>query len=425
MRKLTVTNFSVIKDAETTPLEFGRITVLIGPQSSGKSVLSRLAFFAVETINIASKSLLNLATYSQFQATIKEDFQSYFPISTWGEKPFEIVYRQGEYQISISRRLSQKQPSAKVNLNFSKVFKDAYEQALSTLKPTNDDSSTPRLPPLLTSDRIRRTIETTLGADSSATQTFIPAGRSFFTSVGKAIVAFEESSALDPLTIRFGRQMQWGNPITSLRMGLLRARKIQDIPPVLERESSNMLDGSIKFERDKPYFAAKDGRRLPLSWLSSGQQELLPLLTTLRQRCLSNEPQTLYIEEPEAHIFPEAQKQLVSLLTWISYHPNMRTSMVLTTHSPYILSSFNNLIEAGQVANTKPELRSDVAKIVPEQFWIKDGNFRAYCIHDGTLKSILSDSGLIDGEYLDSVSEKIGNEFDSLLRLEYDHTKAS
>ena len=41
MRKLTVKNFSVIKDAE---LEFGKITVLIGPQSSGKSLLCKLAY---------------------------------------------------------------------------------------------------------------------------------------------------------------------------------------------------------------------------------------------------------------------------------------------------------------------------------------------------------------------------------------------
>jgi predicted ATP-dependent endonuclease of OLD family len=40
MRKLTVKNFSVIKDAE---LEFRRITVLIGPQAEGKSLLCKLA----------------------------------------------------------------------------------------------------------------------------------------------------------------------------------------------------------------------------------------------------------------------------------------------------------------------------------------------------------------------------------------------
>jgi hypothetical protein len=98
---------------------------------------------------------------------------------------------------------------------------------------------------------------------------------------------------------------------------------------------------------------------------------------------------------------------------------------VITTHSPYTLSSFNNLIYAGQLGSEKPELKDEIAKMVPERFWIENGSFRAYCIHDGVLKSILSESGLIDGEYLDSVSERIGNEFDSLLRLEYDHTEAS
>ncbi len=41
MRTLTVKNFSVINEAK---LEFGKITVLIGPQSSGKSLLCKLAF---------------------------------------------------------------------------------------------------------------------------------------------------------------------------------------------------------------------------------------------------------------------------------------------------------------------------------------------------------------------------------------------
>lgn len=423
MRKLSVENFSVIKDAKE--LEFGNITVLIGPQSSGKSVLSRLAYFAVEAINIAIRSLSDLTSYSQFQATIKEDFQSYFPITTWGGKAFEIVYKQGDYHISISRRSSQKQLSVKLNLGFSKAFKEAYEDALSSLRPNVEESSGQRIPNLFPSMRLREAVENTLGEGASANQTFIPAGRSFFTSVGKAIVAFEESGALDPLTIQFGRQIRWEGPRVPTRLNSRPNRQIQDIPPALERESATLLGGSIKFERNKPYFAAKDGRRLPLSWLSSGQQELLPLLATLRQRCIFPGPQTLFIEEPEAHIFPEAQKQLVSLLARISYHPHMRTSMVLTTHSPYILSAFNNLIMAGQLADQKPNLKDEIAKLVPEHFWIGSGTFRAYCIHEGVITSILSESGLIDGEYLDSVSDAIGNEFDSLLRLEYDHTKAS
>ncbi len=100
-------------------------------------------------------------------------------------------------------------------------------------------------------------------------------------------------------------------------------------------------------------------------------------------------------------------------------------SYAITTHSPYILTSFNNLIEAGQAARNNPELHDEVAKIVPEQYWIKEGNFKAYAIEDGKLKSILNESGFIEGNYLDQISETIGNEFDKLLRLEYDHMEAS
>jgi hypothetical protein len=62
---------------------------------------------------------------------------------------------------------------------------------------------------------------------------------------------------------------------------------------------------------------------------------------------------------------------------------------------------------------------------IKQEYWIKRGAFAAYCIHDGILRPILSESGLIDGEYLDSVSETIGNEFDSLLKLENEHIDAT
>jgi len=98
----------------------------------------------------------------------------------------------------------------------------------------------------------------------------------------------------------------------------------------------------------------------------------------------------------------------------------LNSTLTITTHSPYILSSFNNLIEADQVAREKPESKDEVARLIPEHYWIKSSDFRAYCIHDGVLESIMdSETGLISANYLDSVSETIGVEFDELLRLGY------
>jgi hypothetical protein len=131
------------------------------------------------------------------------------------------------------------------------------------------------------------------------------------------------------------------------------------------------------------------------------------------------------IEEPESSVFPQTQYELVQEFAALVNNTDFIPHFTITTHSPYILTAFNNLIMAGQLAKEKPELKEDISRIVPEKFWIEDGSFKAYSIHDGKLNSILSESGLIDGEYLDSVSDTIEHEFDSLLRLEYDHTEES
>jgi len=178
-----------------------------------------------------------------------------------------------------------------------------------------------------------------------------------------------------------------------------------------------------------------------MTLLSSGAQEVLPLLNVLEQiatgqrdRILFPRPNSLsgmggrivlskglvYLEEPETNVFPSTQFELVRLVTELSYERILDFSWIITTHSPYILSSFNNLIEAGQVADAKPELKARVAELIPERYWVKPGDFKAYAIENEVLRSIMAeDTGLISGNYLDSISETIGAEFDELLRLGY------
>jgi hypothetical protein len=186
-----------------------------------------------------------------------------------------------------------------------------------------------------------------------------------------------------------------------------------------------------------PYFRHFESKReLPFELQSSGTLELLPLLNPLGNRVAhAKYPKgptvpmlqfgTVFVEEPESSVFPNTQYELARLFTWLTNQPMLNNSLAITTHSPYILTSFNNLIEAGQVAKNKPELSEQVAKIIPERYWIKEGEFKAYAIEDGKLQSILNESGFVEGNYLDQVSETISDEFDRLIKLEYDHAKAS
>jgi hypothetical protein len=128
----------------------------------------------------------------------------------------------------------------------------------------------------------------------------------------------------------------------------------------------------------------------------------------------------VYLEEPEASIFPTTQYELVRLFARMGHEPNLDFSWVITTHSPYILSAFSNLLEAWQVGHMDAERAYLTRKVIDEKYWVNPDEFRAYEIKDRVLKSIVAeDTRLIDSNFLDEVSETTGAEFDELLRIGY------
>ena len=92
--------------------------------------------------------------------------------------------------------------------------------------------------------------------------------------------------------------------------------------------------------------------------------------------------------------------------------------LTITTHSPYILSSCNLLLEAYKVARQRPELADEINKIVPSACWLNPDEFAAYYVADGTVKPITDErTHLIRGNELDAVSGDISNSFRRLLQL--------
>jgi hypothetical protein len=418
MRKLTVKNFSVIKEAE---LEFGKITVLIGPQSSGKSLLCKLAhFLGWKVTSIAIDRVVNRFEFLAFISAVREEFEKWFPSGGWGTEGWFVEFQSGDYWIKIAAN-SNRESSSELFFEFASAFKESYSLRL---KKTVEDEQTRGFAPLIEGLRSLAATEFTSVAGRGVwdSSTYIPVDRSYFVDTAKGYRALGVD--IDPVTSQFAEL--FANSLN----GATTKRRISDY---LGADLVSWPGGWM--------LAYGDGRFLPLSHASSGGKDLLPILSILdyyehqrRQsgRLVSAElyGKTLYIfddftiEEPESSVFPKTQYDLVREIVALSNEANFQPRFTVTTHSPYLLSSFNNLLEAGQVVRDHPELRDEVAKIVPEQYWIKDGDFKAYSIHDGNLESILNESGLIEGNYLDQVSEVIGDEFDRLLRLEYDHTEA-
>src|SRR6185312_6979803 len=113
---------------------------------------------------------------------------------------------------SFKRTYRSNSPSDRIRMSVSKKFEEAIDVALkmaldakariASNKKSNSDAFDVRIS---LHSAIRDCLFKLFEDSFSPGQLFIPAGRSFFTSIGKAITAFDNQNMLDPLVLRFGR----------------------------------------------------------------------------------------------------------------------------------------------------------------------------------------------------------------------------
>ena len=418
MRILQVEHFSCIVAAT---LEIDRLTVIIGPQASGKSVLGKLCFFAIDVGLSQHVSILCSDSFEKFVQEMKQRFVEWFPLEAWGSGKFKIRYVGGDYSLTITRKSYKGVSGDDFRLQFSEAFQANFEELTSKVDKRASRAGQSEVADDFErdwqiQDAIRTAHRKLQGRDAVDFQAFVPAGRSFFTSIGKAIAAFEQGRVLDPLILRFGRLY------TAYKD---RPRRVFN-EPAQEREArksielilNSILGGSLQRDGDREYLHTSDGRKVPLSALSSGQQELLPIVTFIPWFSGARSASLCYIEEPEAHLFPATQSRLVQALVTVASN----SSLVLTTHSPYVLTKVNNLLKAGTVGRKLAEpLKKELEASIPRRAWLTARNVRAYAIREGQVVSILGPEGLIDGDYLDDISSELAREFSMLLELEEKH----
>ena len=116
----------------------------------------------------------------------------------------------------------------------------------------------------------------------------------------------------------------------------------------------------------------------------------------------------LYIEELEENLFPVSQFELVKLIIRLIVEAygktNVASYVVMTTHSPYVLTSLNAIMKLSVAAAKDADACKSMAQYVAPIEW-----FSAYCMSDdGTMKDIVDhEYAFISGDYLDSLSDEI------------------
>ena len=118
----------------------------------------------------------------------------------------------------------------------------------------------------------------------------------------------------------------------------------------------------------------------------------------------------MIVEEPEAHLFPDAQQEIIKLLSLMVNTTS--SNILLTTHSPYILTSSNILLFASSIK------KESVDTLIDRQLRICGDFFAADRVENGKLKSIFDvESQMIDIDYIDRISGDTNEVLDKLIEM--------
>lgn len=449
MQKIIIENFGPIKSVE---IEISPLLILIGEQATGKSTIAKLIYFfkslSDDFLTRYYKSESDKINYVEdIIFATRAKFYDYFG-STFHLDDFKIVYHYNEFR-NITLSLTEEK---KLNVRLSRGFfvssltkLKEYKKALLQLRFDIDKEyqainkialEQKQITYLqLLSEKINEIFCNTHN-DSS----FIVAGRnatigysSFFENMlasnlqqiienqGKQAFSAKEQTIDECLMLEFlqkvSRMKQILNKYGNFE-GLIRNATVSKQEKL--RLAHNLINKIIRGEytsSDEEKIVLENGKFIYLKNASSGQQESIRILQDAFIAMLSDNKVLRIIEEPEAHIFPEAQMYLLQLLTML-LNSQSKNQIIITTHSPYVLSVLNNLMYAYQVGQQKPDR---VEKIVAKDCWLDPSKVNAYILKArGTERIIDDELRMIKAEYIDKVSEILNQEYDNLLNVEYE-----
>ena len=126
------------------------------------------------------------------------------------------------------------------------------------------------------------------------------------------------------------------------------------------------------------------------------------------------------VEEMEQNLYPESQKDvLYELLKYTNDNENNR--LLLTTHSPYIISYLTIAVKAWQLSNeiNRENIKEKLDKLVPIMSQIDGGRLKIYELGSGKASLLETSNGIpTDDNMLNNHLGLTNEMFDELFELE-------
>lgn len=405
--RLRVKNFLCLKDIDC---EFRGVNILIGPQAEGKSLVAKLVYFFFN-------HCLDL-TLTTFGGKNKDDaeqasinfFSQLFYEQTWQNEKFKITFECSGYELAITNESG---------LKF--FYNDAFEQVIHTLFALQRAHKVFKFE---TSDAAFLHYQEMLHFPFHLSLIAISDARIVVSALlAKNIFALLKNSS-ESLTIdrflreymahfEFARNSFVRSP-NGDNMDIARGVHVEDLI------HKQIIKGVFRANNQGEYIFHENHIPLPLHKSSAGQQEALPVLLGL-YRLKQETKKTVYvgIEEPEAHLFPTAQKAVMEEIVAAWNHREHKDIICCTTHSPYLLSTLNNCITAHEVLATKDaEKIARLEHILPREKWISFDDVRCYYLEGGKAENLMDEEyRVIDAAKIDTASEKLAADLAEMLDI--------
>ncbi len=413
---LHIKNFGPIKEVK---LELGKVNVFIGDNGTGKTSIGKILCIC------RYFSYINSINEGGMQSAFKEwGLEELMKINT------EIYYDNFDYELSIKGEevpYEEKDQIGEVFTNyywdlivdlnskserFVKLQEELYKERYSNENSSDELTAIDRIilnkpnepsnyfyqqivnkvmvnPFFLTTDRVL--------------QSLFVLGKSSLQNINDSL--FSQFSKLDSIQRKFNKEIE--------------------IEPFGITYKNDNGVGKFKIKSSNSFYNLENA--------PSGFKTAIPIILASKYYTeILKKNKFLIIDEPENSLFPIGQKKLVDFLVnrTINYiHPvtknKFNNQLLLTTHSPYILTSLNNLMYAYTVGQIN---KKEVSSIIEEKYWLNPEDVSAYMlVYDKEKGGIVEknivdeETKLIKSEMIDSVSRDLNEEFDKLLNIELEN----
>lgn len=142
--------------------------------------------------------------------------------------------------------------------------------------------------------------------------------------------------------------------------------------------------------------------------------ELISAIESKKQKWKNYSFSKIIVEEPEQNLFPTTQRDLIYYLINKIHYSDKNHSLILTTHSPYILYALNNCMLGFKVKeNIDSETKSE---LLSSDSWINPDLVSVWEINDGKVNSIKNEkTGTISKHYFNQVMNDVMDEYYEML----------